>query len=141
MDGEDQSTMTADPWPIIRSIGFETLRLGDRRNDIQARFGEFDTFRRGGEARDTDQFFTSSGGGLMVTYDATGRAEFIEMAEPFNPTIEGVLLMGRQADEVARDLRSKNVEVSESRSTAGVFGSGCLWKRLRASASERVDGL
>jgi hypothetical protein len=49
----------------------------------------------------------------MVTYDATGRAEFIETAEPFNPTIEGVLLMGRQADEVARDLRSKNVEVSE----------------------------
>jgi hypothetical protein len=97
MDGEDHSAMTADPWPIIRSVGFETLRLGDERSDVQTRFGEFRTFRRGAATHDTDQFFPSSGGGLMVTYDATGRVEFIELAEPFNPTIEGVRLMGRQA--------------------------------------------
>ncbi len=130
MDVDDHSAMTADPWPIIPSVGFETLRLGDKRSDVQARFGEFRTFRRGASARDTDQFFPSSGGGLMVTYDATARVEFIELAEPFNPTIEGVRLMGRQADEVARDLRSKNIEPGEYERHEGftvVGWSVALW--------------
>ena len=85
----------------------------------------------------------------MVTYDTTGHAEFIELAKPFNPTIEGVLLIGRPVDEVTRDLRAKNIELSEYAPDVFTVVGWCVglwapWPELAVESvgiGPEVDGL
>ncbi len=102
-------------WAITDELGFRWLRLGDLRQDVRARLGEWRTFKRTPSAPETDQFISL---GIMVTFDADDRATLIEVGEPGAPTLAGVGLIGRLLDEVAQDLEKAGFTVSR-----GSFGA------------------
>lgn len=108
-------------WELIANEGSPELRLGDERGAIRARFGTPRTFRRTPSAPETDQFVEL---GLLVTYDDTGVAGFIEFTAPASPTLLGVPMIGRTVHDVLHDLRNRDVFGEQDPDGATIPGWG-----------------
>ncbi|MGA2471844.1 MAG: hypothetical protein ABSG64_14280 [Solirubrobacteraceae bacterium] len=109
-------------WAIVDRGGFADLRLGDERDVIRKRFGEFRSFRRTADAPESDQFMPS---GLMVTYGDDQCVTCVEVPRPAaNPTLRGVPLVGRAIGEVAADLAVNGIDVQPDSTGAVIVDWG-----------------
>jgi hypothetical protein len=121
-------------WELIPNVGLLTLRLGDARAAVRSQFGDPRVFRRTADAPDTDQFPQV---GIMVTYGSGEVVTFIELTAPAAPTLLGILLIGRELDEVLGKLRDEEVQIELDPDGANVPG----WRLGFYAPSGLVEGV
>lgn len=119
---------------IISGEGLRDLKLGEDRESVRQQFGGFRTFRRAQGAVETDQFVAS---GILVTYGSDEKVEFIELAPPASPTIQGVELLGRELSAVLEELRAAGLVVITDQDGAAIEG----WRVGLYAPSGVVEGV
>jgi hypothetical protein len=87
---------------IVPFVGVGVVRFGDTRQQVRdALQRPFEIFRKDVGENETDAFDEV---GLHVYYDGQGRVEFIEGFGSASLTIGGLVLLGRNIDDVDREL-------------------------------------
>ncbi|MFJ2175381.1 hypothetical protein ACIOHE_21085 [Streptomyces sp. NPDC087851] len=92
---------------IVPHIGLNGIQFGERRDGLRSRIGDSTSFSRSGTAENTDHFIEL---GLLLSYDADDRLEFIEVTPIANVSFQGVSLIGRSCGEVIADLSVQGFE-------------------------------
>ena len=129
-------------WPIIDRGGFGDLRIGDPREAVRQRFGEYSTVRADADRQDateTDRF--GADGGLKVGFGPDGRVCRIELAAPFDPTVRGVQLMGRPVSRVADQLLEHGIDYVADPDPAGAGGAIIGWDVHLYVRDQVVEGV
>jgi hypothetical protein len=109
---------TRPNWQIVGRNGFAACPLGSSRKQVEAALGyPDDVFRRVPDGPLVNDY---QGLGAQVIYDDSDSVVFVELASPADPSIKGVPLLGRPADDVYRDLRAEGIEVREDDSDASL---------------------
>ncbi|MEU2875279.1 hypothetical protein [Streptomyces sp. NPDC007070] len=91
---------------IVPREGLDLVRFGEERAEIRARLGECVTFRRTPAGAPIDHYVNL---GLMLSFDASDRVEFIEVAEPAEIFFGGISLLGRGYRRVVSELEQNGI--------------------------------
>ncbi len=124
---------------IVPREGLDIVRFGEGREGVRARLGECVTFRRAPAGVPVDQYVNL---GLMLSFDASDRVEFIEVTEPAEIFFGGVSLLGRGYRQVVSELERSGVVGVED--DFGIeFRDSCfsLFNPAPGEVDSRVEGV
>ncbi|MFB6674323.1 hypothetical protein ACFCWG_18345 [Streptomyces sp. NPDC056390] len=127
------------PFNIIPREGLDLVRFDEGRAEIRARLGEHVTFRRTQAGSPVDHYLNL---GLMVSFDASDKVEFIEVAEPAEISFGGVSLLGHDYRRVVSELGRNGVVGAED--DFGIeFRDECfsLFTQTPGESGSKVDGV
>lgn len=95
-------------WIVVGPAGFPDVHLGQYRPDLRRRCATSGV--PAATADRTDHFEEI---GLTVTYDESDLVRLMTLTSPAEPTLIGIRLLTRPAQEVFAHLRSANIEVAD----------------------------
>lgn len=109
--------MHITPW-----VGVEMALFGESRATLSERIGgDCSTFRREPHGPMIDHYVEA---GLLLSFDASDRLDFIEIVKPAEVEFAGTALAGRPFGVVVSDLRRNGVEVDLDDSGCTLRGTG-----------------
>ena len=122
--------------------GVGPLRFGMSAEEVRTVMGlPFRTFKKTPAALLPTDFFVDVG--LHVYYKVPGKCEAIEMATPAEPTLDGLLLIGRPFSEVREwfENRDDSVIVDGSGLTSTRYGVGLYAPHAAKKPREPIEGV
>jgi hypothetical protein len=124
---------------IIPCEGLGLIGIGDSRAEIRARLGDPVTFRRTQWGAPIDHYPDL---GLMLSFDASGGLDFIELAEPAEVFFNGVALLNRSYRGVIAEL-GRNGIVGVEDDFGVEFRDLCfsLFTQMPGEDGSRVEGV
>jgi hypothetical protein len=81
--------------------GAPNLRIGMAKGDLHRTLGSAREFRRTPQADVSEQFVDA---GVMATYDAEARVSILEFADPADPRLSGVSVLGLPVESLRNHL-------------------------------------
>ncbi|MEQ4205798.1 hypothetical protein [Actinopolymorpha sp. B9G3] len=93
---------------IISESSTNIVTLGEKRDEVRERLGEYRSFKRTPGSDESDQFLNS---GVLVTYSSQDRVIMLEFVAPAQVTLADIELMNQELEYLVERLATKDLVV------------------------------
>lgn len=98
-------------WRIKPFSQVGPIEFGQSRNSVRSKLNsDYRVFKKTPGENDTDAYDSL---GIHVYYDDEDKVEFVEAFSPAEVEFEGIVLIGRNVDEVAADLGDRGYDAEQ----------------------------